>query len=184
MDILVTGSSGLIGSEAVGISPRGRTPDRRCRQQHACGLFRPQGDTSWRALPGAKRPGAAFRHHEPDIRDRATNSSCSRDRGSRRSSIAPRSPRTIWPKARPFDDFEVNAVGTLNLLEAARRHSPDAVRPHEHQQGLRRRPTNWRSSSSRPARTMPTRPNRGSTKPADRPGMHSLFGASRWPLTS
>ena len=29
--------------------------------------------------------------------------------------------------SRPFDDFDVNAVGTLNLLEACRRHSPDAV---------------------------------------------------------
>ena len=28
---------------------------------------------------------------------------------------------------RPFDDFDVNAVGTLNLLEACRRHSPEAV---------------------------------------------------------
>jgi len=30
----------------------------------------------------------------------------------------------------PFDDFDVNAAGTLNLLEAARRHSPDAIFVH------------------------------------------------------
>ena len=29
--------------------------------------------------------------------------------------------------SRPFDDFDVNAGGTLNLLEACRRHAPDAV---------------------------------------------------------
>ena len=27
----------------------------------------------------------------------------------------------------PFDDFDVNAGGTLNLLEATRRHCPEAV---------------------------------------------------------
>ena len=43
--------------------------------------------------------------------------------------------------SRPFDDFDVNAVGTLNLLEATRRAAPDAVFvAHEHEQGLRRRP--------------------------------------------
>ena len=43
-------------------------------------------------------------------------------------------------RARPFDDFDVNAVGTLNLLEATRQHAPEArVRLHEHEQGLRRR---------------------------------------------
>ena len=29
--------------------------------------------------------------------------------------------------SRPFDDFDVNALGTLNLLEATRRHAPNAV---------------------------------------------------------
>jgi CDP-paratose 2-epimerase len=32
--------------------------------------------------------------------------------------------------SRPFDDFDVNAVGTLNLLEAVRRHAPEAVFVH------------------------------------------------------
>jgi CDP-paratose 2-epimerase len=32
--------------------------------------------------------------------------------------------------SRPFDDFDVNAVSTLNLLEAARRHAPDTVFVH------------------------------------------------------
>src|SRR2546430_1804638 len=33
---------------------------------------------------------------------------------------------TAEPSARPFEDFDVNAVGTLNLLEAARRHAPES----------------------------------------------------------
>jgi len=40
----------------------------------------------------------------------------------------------------PFDDFDTNAVGTLNLLEAARQSCPEIALPaHVHQQGLRRR---------------------------------------------
>ena len=43
-----------------------------------------------------------------------------------RSSIAPLNHRTDRSAAIPFDDFDINAAGTMNLLEAARRFSPDA----------------------------------------------------------
>ena len=68
-----------------------------------------------------------FAHHDLDIRDRAGVASARRaSAGPTWSSTAPPSRRTTSPPDRPFDDFEVNAVGTLNLLEAARRHCPEA----------------------------------------------------------
>jgi CDP-paratose 2-epimerase len=36
-------------------------------------------------------------------------------------------PSHDWAAREPFTDFDINAVGTLNVLEAARLHSPDAV---------------------------------------------------------
>ena len=85
--------------------------------------------------------------------------------------------------SRPFDDFDVNAVGTLNLLEAARRHTPEAVFiTVSHQQGLRRQPQPaCRSSSSTPAGTTPTRrcaEGIDETMSLDH-CTHSLFGASK-----
>ena len=86
-------------------------------------------------------------------------------------------------KDRPFDDFDINAVGTLNLLEAARRALPGgAVHLHEHQQGVRRRArTSGRSSSSRRAGTTPTRPTTHGIDENCRVDacLHSLFGASK-----
>ena len=77
-----------------------------------------------------------------------------------RHPLPPRSRRTTWPRDRPFDDFDVNAVGTLNLLEAARRHAARSrrVHLHEHEQGLRRRAQ--RAAAGRAARRAGTTPTR------------------------
>ncbi len=36
-------------------------------------------------------------------------------------------PSDDWAAREPYVDFAINAMGTLNLLEATRRNSPDAV---------------------------------------------------------
>jgi CDP-paratose 2-epimerase len=71
-----------------------------------------------------------FRHHELDIRDR-------RDVDSLLETLRPSlivhtaaQPSHDLAASRPFDDFDVNATGTLNLLEATRRHAPEAVFVH------------------------------------------------------
>ena len=129
MNLLVTGSSGLIGSEV-------------CRHFHQLGwhihgvdnnqravFFGAQGDTRW----NQERLAAElknFTHHELDIRDRQgvldlvarlkpdaivhTAAQPSHDRAA----------------AIPFDDFDTNAVGTMNLLEAARRACPESPFVH------------------------------------------------------
>jgi CDP-paratose 2-epimerase len=117
--ILVTGSSGLIGSEVVtffhnlGFSVHGVD----CNQRAV--FFGPQGDTRWRqqrllaTLPN-------FRHHELDIRDRGGVLALVKELKPSAIIHTAAQPSHDRAAAIPFEDFETNAVGTLNLLEAAR----------------------------------------------------------------
>ena len=129
MKTLVTGSSGLIGSEvSLFFARQGCTIHGVDNNQRAT-FFGPQGDTRWNQKRLADLiPG--FIHHELDIRDRQgvldlvasvkpdiiihTAAQPSHDRAA----------------AIPFDDFDTNAVGTLNMLEAARRACPESPFVH------------------------------------------------------
>lgn len=122
---IVTGSSGLIGSECVAfLDERGwavHGVDNNMRRD----FFGPDGDTSWNLerLRGSTR---RFSHHEIDIRDRAAiDELVSANRPDLIVHCAAQ-PSHDLAASRPFDDFDVNAVGTLNLLEAARRHAPES----------------------------------------------------------
>lgn len=81
-----------------------------------------------------------FRHHELDIRDRAGVLSFIEELRPGTIVHAAAQPSHDLLASRPFDDFDVNAVGTLNLLDAVRRYAPSAIRHlriHVDQQGLR-----------------------------------------------
>ena len=117
--LLVTGSSGLIGSEVcVFFSQQGFVVHGLDNNQRAV-FFGPQGDTRWnqqrllRDLPG-------FQHHELDIRDRAGVLTLVRE--IKPDVIVHTAAQPSHDRAAdiPFLDFEVNAMGTLHLLEAAR----------------------------------------------------------------
>jgi len=127
--LLVTGSSGLIGSEVVdhfckiGWEVHGLDNNMRAD------FFGAGGDTRWNQhrLLAAHR---SFRHCELDIRDRVGVDALLE---SLRPSVIVHTaaqPSHDLAASRPFDDFDVNALGTLNLLEAARRHSPEAAFIH------------------------------------------------------
>jgi len=129
MDVLVTGSSGLIGSEAVlfydGRGARVWGVDNNMRAD----FFGPGGDTTWN-LQWLKENTSRFEHVAIDIRDRgAVMGLLERQRFDLVVHCAAQ-PSHDLAATRPFDDFEVNALGTLNLLEAARQHCPDAVFAH------------------------------------------------------
>ena len=124
--ILVTGSSGLIGSEAVEHFDRqGHRVvgvDNNMRQV----FFGAQGDTTWN-LNRLQRSTKNFHHASLDIRDRGALEELFK--ANRFELIVHCAAQPSHDKARdiPILDFEVNALGTLNLLEAARQHCRDAV---------------------------------------------------------
>jgi CDP-paratose 2-epimerase len=126
---LVTGSSGLIGSEVVTFfSNQGwevHGLDNNMRRD----FFGPQGDTLWnRKRLQEKFPG--FRHRELDIRDRTRITEAVREIGPDAIIHTAAQPSHDLAASRPFDDFDVNAVGTLNLLEAVRTACPDSPFVH------------------------------------------------------
>jgi CDP-paratose 2-epimerase len=126
MRILVTGSNGLIGSEVVsyfaGQGHELHGIDNNLRAY----FFGPMGDTRWnqaRLLEWFPN----FHHHELDIRDRRGVLACLANLRPDVIVHAAAQPSHDLAAQMPFDDFDVNAVGTLNLLEAARRYVPEAA---------------------------------------------------------
>lgn len=126
MKILVTGSSGLIGSEAVGhFDEQGHEVvgvDNNMRHV----FFGDAGDTLWN-LARLKGATKRFTHVALDIRERAGIEQLFS--AQRFDLIVHCAAQPSHDKARdiPLLDFEVNALGTINLLEASRRHCPEAV---------------------------------------------------------
>ena len=119
MKILVTGSSGLIGSEVCTyFAKQGHSIFGVDNNQRAV-FFGPQGDTSWR-LKELQNVLPSFEHHNVDIRDRSKVLSLIQK--IKPNAIVHTAAQPSHDKAAsiPFDDFDVNAVGTLNLLEATR----------------------------------------------------------------
>ena len=122
---LITGSSGLIGSEVAlyfhqaGLQIHGIDNNQRAV------FFGPQGDTRWnqQRLAGAIPD---FVHHEADIRDRAAILALIREVRPDVIVHTAAQPSHDRAAAIPFDDFDTNAVGTLNMLEAARQGCPES----------------------------------------------------------
>lgn len=123
---LVTGSSGLIGSEMVAYLDahgwRVHGVDNNMRRD----FFGPDGDTSWNLERLRRYTSSRFSHHDVDIRDRARVLQLIKHVRPQLVVHCAAQPSHDLAARRPFDDFEVNALGTLNLLEAAREHAPDS----------------------------------------------------------
>ncbi len=118
--ILVSGSSGLIGSEvARHFDDLGWRVHGIDNNQRAV-FFGPAGDTRWNQerLSSSLR---SFTHHELDLRDRDGILRLVADVKPDAIVHTAAQPSHDRAAAIPFDDFDTNAVGTLNLLEAARR---------------------------------------------------------------
>ncbi|HWE01121.1 MAG TPA: NAD-dependent epimerase/dehydratase family protein [Tepidisphaeraceae bacterium] len=126
--VVITGSAGLIGSEAArffhgkGYDIAGVDNDMRAY------FFGAQCSTAWnRARLEKDLP--RYRHYGFDIRDYDRIERLFQDLGRDIALVvhAAAQPSHDWAAREPLTDFAVNATGTLNMLEATRRHCPDAV---------------------------------------------------------
>lgn len=129
MKILVTGSSGLIGSEAVtffdALGHEVTGVDNNMRAV----FFGPQGDTTWnrdRLLASTKN----FKHQELDIRNR--DDVFAFFKANKFDAVIHCAAQPSHDKAAEIAlmDFDVNAVGTVNLLEATRQNFPESPFVH------------------------------------------------------
>lgn len=129
MKVLVTGSSGLIGSEVCTyFGKRGNHVVGVDNNQRAV-FFGPQGDTSWR-LNELRNSISSFHHHDLDIRDRSKVLDLIKTEKADAIIHTAAQPSHDKAASIPFDDFDINAVGTLNLLEAARQFCSDSPFVH------------------------------------------------------
>ncbi|WP_089724014.1 NAD-dependent epimerase/dehydratase family protein [Candidatus Thiosymbion oneisti] len=127
--ILITGSSGLIGSEVVAFFARdGRIIHGVDNNQREV-FFGASGSTRWNQ-ERLKQQYSSFTHHDLDIRNREGVFNLVAD--LRPSAIVHAAAQPSHDRAAqiPFEDFDTNAVGTLNLLEAARQHCPESPFVH------------------------------------------------------
>ena len=178
---LITGSCGLIGSEVCryfyqfGFRIAGLDNNQRAA------FFGPEGDTSW-ALASLCSDVRDYQHHDLDIRDR---DAILRLVAELRPAViihTAAQPSHDRAAAIPFVDFEVNAVGTLNLLEAARRACPESPFLHmstnkvygdrPNQLRLRELQTRWEIDDPDYLNGIPESFSIDQSK-------HSLFGASK-----
>lgn len=128
--LLVTGSSGLIGSEvcihfaSIGWEIHGVDNNQRAV------FFGPQGDTRWNQGRLEKTLGGSFHHYELDIRNRQGVLDLLKQIKPDAIVHTAAQPSHDRAAAIPFDDFDTNAVGTLNLLEATRQACPESPFVH------------------------------------------------------
>jgi len=125
---VITGSAGLVGSEAVAyFSALGMTVvgiDNGMRAE----FFGPDASTRW-VRERLTKEISSYRHHEADIRDYAEISKIFKMyEGDIQLVIhTAAQPSHDWAAREPFTDFTVNANGTSVMLEATRNHAPDAA---------------------------------------------------------
>ena len=123
--ILVTGSSGLIGSDVVGRFCQKGWDVIGIDNNMRANFFGIGGDTRWNQHRLVDKY-ANFSHYEIDIRDREAILTVLNKLKPDAIVHAASQPSHDLAAKRPFDDFDVNASGTLNLLEGVRRSCPES----------------------------------------------------------
>jgi len=126
--VIITGSGGLVGSEAsaffanVGFEIVGIDNDMRSV------FFGDNASTHWQQETLKKELGKKYHHVNTDIRDLAAIERVFKKYASDIKLVihTAAQPSHDWAAREPITDFTVNANGTLNMLEAARKHAPKA----------------------------------------------------------
>lgn len=182
MKIFITGSSGLIGSELVVYFDRRGDSVVGADSNMRADFFGPEGDTNW-MLRRLQESTRNFRHYGIDVRDRPGVAKLFHKEGPFDLIVhSAAQPSHDLAARRPFDDFDVNALGTLNILEATRQHSPEAVFVH-----MSTNKVYGDAPNELPLRELPTRYDYALEEHfegiaedmrVDR-SLHSIFGASK-----
>jgi CDP-paratose 2-epimerase len=121
--MVVTGSSGLIGSEVVSFFADEGWNVYGIDNNMRADFFGPQGDTSWNRKR-LEQKYQNFKQTAIDIRNRKDVLAFIKDIKPSAVIHTAAQPSHDLAASRPYDDFDVNAVGTLNLLEANRQIDP------------------------------------------------------------
>ena len=126
MQILITGAGGLIGSEVVSYFAGRADSVLGIDNNMRADFFGPEGDTRWniRRLESIHHN---FSNLELDIRDRMRIFELMTGTPIDVVIHCAAQPSHDLAANRPLDDFDVNAVGTMNLLESCRLYRPEAV---------------------------------------------------------
>jgi CDP-paratose 2-epimerase len=125
--VLITGSAGLIGSEAakffaakdfqvVGI-------DNNMRSY----FFGKEASTDWNRQKLQDELKDSYLHHNVDIRDDKAIGKIFKEHRFDLIIHTAAQPSHDWAVKEPYTDFSVNANGTLVMLENMRQHCPDSV---------------------------------------------------------
>ena len=117
---VVTGSSGLVGSETVMFLDAAGWTVHGVDNNMRADFFGAGGDTR-PTLERVRGAASRFVHHELDVRDRSGITALVQELRPNLIVHAAGQPSHDLASRRVFDDFDVNAVGTLNVLEAARK---------------------------------------------------------------
>lgn len=126
---VISGSCGLVGSEAalwfgrLGITVLGIDNDMRSV------FFGSEASTLWNRQRLQHDLGNRYRHFSTDIRNAREVDTIFSEFGQNIVVVihTAAQPSHDWAASDPGTDFSVNANGTLNMLEATRRHCPDAA---------------------------------------------------------
>jgi CDP-paratose 2-epimerase len=180
--LLVTGSSGLIGSEVCAYFARELEYEvHGVDNNQRAVFFGPEGDTCWNQQRLISEL-LGFQHHELDIRNRQGILELVKQIRPAVIVHAAAQPSHDRAATIPFDDFDTNAVGTLNLLEAAHQACPESPFVHmstnkvygdaPNRIALKELDTRWDYADPEFEQGIPE------TFPIDQ-SKHSLFGASK-----
>src|SRR3984893_17547321 len=123
--VLVTGSCGLVGSEVSRFFGSRGLQVHGIDSNHRAIFFGPEGDTSW-VLDRLRREIPGYQHRALDIRAREELLAFIDELRPDLIIHTAAHPSHDRAASIPFLDFEVNALGTLHMLEAARRSCPES----------------------------------------------------------